>query len=234
MLSSQPMCFNLFGPLKYDLELATRLMQGLPGFPGDAEVTRVCFEYAPDKASHLDDRTTFDAYVEYHRPGNIRGFIGIETKLIEPFSQKSYPFAPGYARWKTSPNWWWDAEEKVSFPDMRFNQLWRNHLLGFAMLSQAERQYDEGLVAVVWHPKDTQCTKAMEAYREHLTRPGNASLMEWSLEQVVSSWTSTALDESHQHWLKAFHTRYLALDGSEPYWQAFRDKQTRKSRTADA
>jgi hypothetical protein len=40
MLSSQPMCFNLFGPLVYDAALATRLLRVFPKL-GVAQVLQV-------------------------------------------------------------------------------------------------------------------------------------------------------------------------------------------------
>jgi hypothetical protein len=41
MLSSQPMCFNLFAPLKETLELATKLIVALPGVPSGIQVSNV-------------------------------------------------------------------------------------------------------------------------------------------------------------------------------------------------
>ena len=65
MLSSQPMCFNLFGPLVQDHALAARLLDPLvPEIV--AEVTRVAIEWAPEPAAdYLGDRTAFDAFIEY-------------------------------------------------------------------------------------------------------------------------------------------------------------------------
>ena len=72
MLSSQPMCFNLFGPLVGDLSLATRCMRAL--LPGEVgEVTEVRIEYGPSPADeYLGDRTSFDAFVGYTRPDGSR------------------------------------------------------------------------------------------------------------------------------------------------------------------
>ena len=97
LLSSQPMCFNLFAPLQLDPSLATTLVSALPGLPEGIQVTAVRLEYAPDPLKHLMDRSAFDAFIEYRR-GDRRGFIGVETKLTEPFSQKSYTFSKeGYS-----------------------------------------------------------------------------------------------------------------------------------------
>ena len=138
LLSSQPMCFNLFAILSLDLDLASKLILLLPGVQPDIRVTAVRIEHAPPKESHLDDRTAFDAWIEYEAP-NRRGFIGIETKLTEPFSQAEYPFTrTGYSRWLQKPGWWWRPGSETSFADQQYNQLWRNHLLAFAMLRRPE------------------------------------------------------------------------------------------------
>src|ERR1019366_6109374 len=69
MLSSQPMCFNLFGPLAVDRDRAGRLLAAL--FPGEiARVHEVKIEYAPSPASeYLADRTSFDAFIDYELAG---------------------------------------------------------------------------------------------------------------------------------------------------------------------
>ena len=84
------MCFNLFGPLVGDLPLATRCMRAL--LPGKSTgVTEVRIEYAPSPADeYLGDRTSFDAFVAYRRPDGQPAFLGIETKLTEPFSPGEY------------------------------------------------------------------------------------------------------------------------------------------------
>lgn len=215
MLSSQPMCFNLFGPLAVDLDLATRLMAKLPGFPANGVVTKIEFEFAPDPKTHLDDNSAFDAFVEYRRPDGKMGFFGIETKLTEPFSQKKYKYHKGYSRWQEKPGWWWKPDPKAGFADLRFNQLWRNHLLAFAMLNQPKGTYVEGNCTVVWHPRDSSCKEAIAAYRECLLTDAQSMLMEWPLDLVVDAWESAKPDAVATGWLAAFRRRYLALEKSQ-------------------
>ncbi len=164
LLSSQPMCFNLFAPLALDPAMASRLIAGLLGLDGALRVTAVRVEYAPPKQQHLNDNTAFDAWIEYER-GGIRGFVGIETKLTDPFSQAYYEFSNRYRRWRDQPDWWWRPASERAFSDTRFNQLWRNHLLAFSILHQPEPAYQEGFCAVVYHDGDTACTQVIEAYR---------------------------------------------------------------------
>ena len=100
MLSSQPMAFNLFGKLALNHDLATELVRALWG-AHVKRVTDVRFEWAPQPADeYLDDRTAFDVFIEYEGDGGHAGFIGIEVKLTEPFSQRSYD-RPTYRRWMT-------------------------------------------------------------------------------------------------------------------------------------
>jgi hypothetical protein len=57
LLSSMPLVFNLFGPMRLDLKLATRVIISLvPGFNGT--VTQVLFEHAPSRSNpaFTDDR----------------------------------------------------------------------------------------------------------------------------------------------------------------------------------
>jgi hypothetical protein len=62
-----------------------------------ADQTFLIERLAPEGLQHLD-LTAFDAWIEY-RCGERKGFIGIETKLTESFSQAEYSFAsPGYSR----------------------------------------------------------------------------------------------------------------------------------------
>ena len=221
LLSSQPMCFNLWAPLADDLQLATRLVRSLPGLPEDLRVTGVVLEHAPDKKSHLDDATAFDAFVDYELPDGTRGFIGVETKLTEPFSQKSYEFKPGYSRWMDAGDWWWQPGAEEQFPNPKINQLWRNHLLAFAMLHQEPAEYVEGFCAVLYHDGDEACTEAITAYRRHLRNEADGTLLSWPLGDLVTAWEGAAVTPDEEHWLADFRLRYLDLSASEAAWVAF-------------
>lgn len=223
LLGSQPMCFNLFGPLKTDRPMGTELMRALPGFPADAAVDAIVFEDAPGPNDrYLNDLTSFDCFMTYTRPGGARGFIGIETKLTEPFSQKRYAFHEGYARWHGRPNSPWKGGVEGQFSDLRFNQLWRNHLLVYAMLQQPKSDFTEGFCAVVYPEGDRHCVEALSAYRKLLTPQGSATLLDWPLEQVMRAWKPILALRSESTWLAEFDQRYVDLSGSEDAWQAFR------------
>lgn len=208
MLSSQPMCFNLFGELALDLGLATRLSRALWGC-GIAQVKRVCLEWAPEPvAEYLNDHTAFDAFIEYRTANGRRGFVGIETKLTEPFSPNRYNRYE-YRRWMKDEDSPWRPEASNCDADKAaYNQLWRDHLLAWSMLWHRDRDYDEGRLCVIYHPEDYPCKRTIQDYH-HLLR-SNTTFMSVDLGEVCECWQPLA-----GPWLKDFKRRYLALDQSE-------------------
>lgn len=208
MLSSQPMCFNLFGELVDNLPLATRLAQALWG-ERVAAVTRVQMEHAPQPAEDfLDDRTAFDAFIEYRTPEGGLGFVGVETKLSEPFSAKHYD-KPAYRRWMGPGSPWRpDAGDRVDA--VAHNQLWRDHLLAWALLCREGSQYSEGRLLVAYHPQDRGCAGVIEGYRGLLA--DEATFEARTLAEIVEVWREVAGGEG---WLEDFSARYLELEGSE-------------------
>ena len=92
LLSSQPLCFNLFGELTLDLTLATSVIKKLT--VGKVEnVTRIEFEWSPGRGdiTYTGDRSAFDVYVEFLTPEHKKGFLGIEVKYHENLIGKASP-----------------------------------------------------------------------------------------------------------------------------------------------
>ncbi len=84
LLSSQPLVFNLFGPLASDPALATRFMAEL--FPGAlADVTDILFEHSPGRGDprFTADRTAFDIIIRGTAPTGARAIFCIEMKYSE-------------------------------------------------------------------------------------------------------------------------------------------------------
>ena len=216
MLSSQPMCFNLFGYLELNLDLATLAFAALDS---DVErVTEVRMEYAPEPAAdYLNDRTAFDAFVAYERKGGGKGFFGIETKLTEKFSQKEYD-TPAYRRWLEVPEAPWHLETADDLTCMGHNQLWRNHLLAFS-LQHVSDEYETGTVAVVGHPLDEELTRTIAGYRALLVDPD--CLRVWPLDRIIAAAETAVESPAKREWLEAFKTRYLRLELSEEDWRSF-------------
>lgn len=208
LLSSQPMCFNLFGPLVDDLELATRLFQVL--LPDQVQrVTRVQIEEAPEPVSeYLADNTSFDAFVEYRRTGGGHGFVGIETKLTEPFSARAYD-RPEYRRWMASPRAPWRPDANGSVADVAHNQLWRDHLLAIALRDHPNSRFTDGQLLLVHHPDDDECSRAAAGYRA-LLQPGDRTFRDIHLDDLVHLWARVLVGGAERAWLDGFRRRYLS------------------------
>lgn len=227
MLSSQPMCFNLFGELWNDLDLATVLCRALWG--GQiARVTSVQFEWAPlPKEEYLNESkgTAFDVFFEYESPMGDKGFIGVETKLTEPFTQHEYDRAE-YRQWMMKDSPWRTDVNIQELVSKKYNQIWRNHLLSWALLSHPESGYSMGNLTVIFHPLDKACAESTSAYRKLLS--GNGMFTAFHLEEIVSVWKPLLARSAEvadfvknkerlraaSQWLEDFEVRYLRLGAS--------------------
>jgi hypothetical protein len=75
LLSSMPLCFNLFGKLQAEPAAAARVL-GAALDLDIATVDEVLVEHAPAAATALlGDRTAFDAFVAYTTSGGATGFL---------------------------------------------------------------------------------------------------------------------------------------------------------------
>ncbi len=223
MLSSQPLCFNLFGHLGLDLDLATRLMDAL--FPCEVKrVTRVVVEHAPaPRAEYLNDRTAFDAFVEYVTVDDRQAFLGVETKLTEPFSPKVYDTRE-YRRWMNGPRSPWREGAIKHLLEIRHNQLWRDHLLAVATLDHPDSPYSRGRLMLLRHPDDKGCTNAARNYQE-LLRTGDGTFVDMPLNRLADWIATLDLDGGHAEWLDALRLRYLDLAASQEAFDTWNGKR---------
>ncbi|MEO8183597.1 MAG: hypothetical protein ABI895_32600 [Deltaproteobacteria bacterium] len=215
MLSSQPMCFNLFGPLVRDLALATQVFQTVPELEVD-RVLAVKLEFAPVPVEeYLADGTSFDAYVDYaHRDGSC-AFVGIETKLTDGFSRKLCD-TPAYRRWMQGPRAPWRPEAASRVTDVEHNQLWRDHLLAIAMRDHPTQRYGHGALMLVRHPLDDSGAAIARGYRQ-LLREGDPSFIDAPMDQLVERWRAAFGADERRAWLSSFSQRYLALVDSQAF-----------------
>lgn len=125
LLSSQPLCFNFFGRLKYNRPLATKVISQF--FPGVKEITHIHFEYAPN-ASKNGDNSAHDIALEFISNEGKRGLIGLECKYTEPFSPKEYGKENNKYKsiYDDSSAFTADYDELTN---TRYNQLFRNQLI---------------------------------------------------------------------------------------------------------
>jgi hypothetical protein len=202
LLSSQPLCFNLFGELSADLDAASAVFAR--AFPGRVHrVARVDFEWSPgrDDPRYLANRSAFDVFVHHSTPDGGRGFIGIEVKYHEDLSGKAAQHTDRYdevalrSRVFTAPG---DALLR----HQPLQQMWLDHLLALSMLA-ADDGWDSGLF-VFLHPTGNEaCAATVADYRSRLR--DDATFATLTLERFVDfvGWSTK------DGWVDEFRRRYL-------------------------
>jgi hypothetical protein len=205
LLSSQPMCFNLFGELAANLELATSAARAW--WPGRVEqVTELQFEWSPGRRDrrYLGNRTAFDAVLMHTTARGGRGFIGIETKYHErserpkrlrperleryaELTKRSGAFRPGW-------------EQALAETDLQ--QIWLDHLLALSMLPE----WDCGLFVLIYPAANTSMASVASRYADALV---DAATFE---HRTLEDMTERLRVVTSGRWVAAFVDRYLDFE----------------------
>lgn len=124
LLSSMPMCFNLFGSLHRDLGLADRAVhRWWPGAPG--RVCAVRFEWSPGRrlsGEYLENRSAFDVAFELTLVDGKRAVVGVECKYHEDCKSEQVPSNERLRRYTEV------AEASGIFRSGALSTIWGTHL----------------------------------------------------------------------------------------------------------
>jgi len=172
MLSSMPLCFNLFGalgPKPAFLEVVRTCFA-----PDAARIIGVTCEYAPQPPSaFLADRSAFDAIINFEREDGSIGFVGIETKYTEPFSATAYQ-SDRYNAVTTSSGWFVGTDASTTPSELATNQLWRTVPLA-AALELDGRTRSGGVVVVCTADDNTAASTVTKVRGQYPTPSGFGS-----------------------------------------------------------
>jgi len=201
LLSSQPLAFNLFVPLQFDLALATNVFRRMT-CGRCHRVTRIDFEYSPGRRDerYLGDRSAFDVFVAFESGKGLPCFMGIEVKYHENLNNPPSGHRARYDEVARDMKCFRSAaaERLKSKP---LQQVWRDHLLAGSL--RLADGFADGFF-VLLSPKDNNaCTEAVAAYRECLDCAD--TFEHWTLEQVAG----TIRQFRDDPWIAAFQNRYL-------------------------
>ena len=146
LLSSQPMAFNLFCPLRKLLEenriAVTKAIQAALPHYSIAMVTAVELEFIPYNYQNLTgDKSAMDAIVKYRNFEGKECFIAIETKYSENLGSNAASFMKlSGEKYEEKKNVYFekihdlnlflpDIESKLRSKDVKLTQLYRNFIL---------------------------------------------------------------------------------------------------------
>ena len=209
LLSSMPMCFNLFAPLRDDLELANRAVRAWwPHVPGT--VVDIRFEWSPGRRKagrFLENASAFDVAFELDLGFGQRGLLGVETKYHENcrreakrssdsriaryslVSERSGAFLPG-------------AVDRVFGTELQ--QIWLDHLLALSMTQDESEPWHWTGFALVHPACNPSYARAAARYRQVLHQPDTLTVS--TLESLLNA------DVLPAEMTEAFKQRYLWAD----------------------
>ena len=214
LLSSQPMAFNLFCPLKQMFEMSPEVASkviraALPDYPIH-KVTEVDLEFIPEKYEKLTgDKSAMDAIIRFEDEEGKDGFIAIETKYSENLGtnvasrrEKSIECIKQLKCF--SP----DAEQSIIAGNTALTQIYRNFLL-----SEMYGFY-EGIqsYSIILAPKEHPTTNnELESLTNVLRDEYKNKIKKIDLENFVNTIINNSPNE-YRAVFERFYDRYLNFD----------------------
>lgn len=192
-LSSQPLCFNLFGHLSESEDALLPWVRSVA--PRAEAVVCVELEWALPKKDSLGG-SAFDAKVEYATKRG-RGVLGIEVKYAENLKDTLQKKAAAKYREATTSSDLWRPGAVDALDQTGMRQFWFNQLL----VQRVAADYDEGYGVVVACDADVKAREATEAVARQLQDPSQLGFS--SIEEVVAKVSGQA------RWKKEFGERYV-------------------------
>lgn len=205
LLSSQPLCFNLFGELAEDPNLATQVFHEL--LPGRVErVTSIEFEWSPGRGDErfTGDRSAFDVFVRYLDASGRNGFVGIEVKYHESLRGQPAKLRPRHEEVADFSSIFRERAREA-LRDQPLQQIWRDHLLAESMLL-ADVGWAGGLFVFLYPAQNQACASSVDSYRRCLER--DETFAAWTLEGL----TERIGVEGAGAWIDVLSDRYLRFD----------------------
>ena len=203
LLSSQPLCFNLFGELSRDLPLASAVVSGMTG-GRFTEVTGIEFEWSPGRREprYLNDRSAFDVFLRCRTRNGGKGFVGVEVKYHENLKGPPGEHKGRYEEVASAMGCF--REDIEALKKAPLQQIWRDHLL--AGVTRIADGYEDGLFVTLYPKDNLDVAGALSGYRAQLT--SEDTFASWTLESFVDKLRGL----SDASWIGLFFDRYLAFE----------------------
>jgi hypothetical protein len=216
LLRSEHIPFNLFIPLKHNLEFAKKVLNDLLS-NSIKEILKIDIEYAPPfRELYLNDYTSFDAYIEYKHTDGSLGILGIEVKYTEKgYSLKDKSDEKKKVENKASRYWSITkasglfkkgVEDKLILNDYR--QIWRNHILGESIRLVDQIKH---FTSITFYPEgNTHFSKAIAEYQKLLKSSDN--VLGITYEDYLSVLKKHSPNQRFNSWMKYLEERYIMVD----------------------
>jgi hypothetical protein len=219
MLRSEHIPFNFFIPLNQNKTFCINVFNEF--FDNSIQtIDRIEIEYAPKpKEKYLNDRTSFDVYIEYSRGDNSKGIIGIEVK----YTEKEYNLKESSKQAK-------DINDKTSkyysvselcqiyksqainvLPTDKFRQIWRNHLLGESILLADSDKFKYFTSLTLFPNGNAHFISTSKEYIDLLVA-NDYKFMPITFEDFFAAGIKHCPDDNYKKWLEYLTIRYIVTN----------------------
>ena len=229
LLSSQPMAFNLFCPLRKMLtespETATRVIKAaLPDYPIH-EVTGVELEFIPGNYKDLTgDKSAMDAIIKFKDKDGKDGFIAVETKYSENLGTNAAydkdekgdkkPREQSLKAIRQLKCFNPDVEMRILEGKVKLTQIYRNFLLSETYGKWETLESYSIILAPKNHPStDNEVNSLLSELREEYK---NNKIKKINLEDFVNAIIDYCPD-AYRVVFKRFYDRYLNFGKLDKY-----------------
>jgi len=219
MLRSEHISYNLFVPLKHNVDSKSVLnfFKKLLDRNDLKRISQFEIEWAPKEAkSALNDKTSFDTYVEFELDNQKKLGVGIEVK----YTEKSYPYtktekerldaqdddSPYYKLWN-SPVSVYKSDTYLTLGKKSFKQYFRNHLLGLSMIKNG---LVNEFISMHLYPAGNiyQETSAV-AYQQTIKMERQQTFKPMTFEQFLAVGSEVFEGSKEMEWLVYLQERYI-------------------------
>lgn len=219
MLRSEHIPYNFFIPLKLHKDKASvvQFFRILLHREDISEINKFEIEWAPnDSKKALDDKTSFDTYIQFELNNGRSLGVGIEVK----YTEKSYPFtktefdrlqlqnhkSPYYRLW-ADPISIYKPETYPTLGKKSYKQFFRNHLLGISMVKNGE--LEEFLSIHLYPSGNTYQHAAAEAYLQTIQTDMQHTFFSLTYETFIQVAKEILQTDEDKSWSKYLYERYI-------------------------
>jgi hypothetical protein len=214
MLGSDHIPFNFFLPLRDEPALASALLSHLLGEA--VTTTRIEVEWPlHPKQEYLDDSTSFDVFIAYGTEKGAHGAVGVEVK----YTEGEYGWGATERKQMLDDGSLYNQVHRKSgicvdgaqsgLRTRRLKQVWRNQLLGEAMLQHAGNKLAR-FTSVLLYPRGNSHFAAVASEYQQLLRPERATrFVALTYESFIAFFRAQGSSPKVSGWRDYLERRYI-------------------------